>query len=112
MASGFTLTYSTMFDPPPELHARFEDALTSVRSFLGAEHPMLIGGRDQRALQQRNMKTPIDTRMLLGRFEAGAAAHAAAASEAAKPAFPASAAAPCTERLALLRQAVALINHA
>ena len=89
MASEFTLTYSTMFDPPPELHAQFEDALASVRSFLGAEHPMLIGGRDQRATQRFNVKSPIDTRMLLGRFEAGDATHAAAAIAEATRAFPA-----------------------
>ncbi len=27
MNTGFKLTDSTMFDPPPELHARFEAAL-------------------------------------------------------------------------------------
>jgi len=109
--STFTLTYSTMFDPPPELHARFEDALASVRSFLGATHPMLIGGRDQRAQRQFNVKSPIDSRLLLGRFEAGDATHAAAAIEAAKTAFPAWAATPWTERVALLRRAAALIEE-
>jgi len=109
MASRFTLTYSTMFDPPPELHARFEDALASVRSFLGAEHPMLIGGHDQRAPRQFDIKSPIDIRVLLGRFEVGDATHAAAAIDAAKTAFPAWAATPWTERVALLRRAVALI---
>jgi 1-pyrroline-5-carboxylate dehydrogenase len=108
--STFTLTYSTMFDPPPQLHARFEDALASVRSFLGAEHPMLIGGHDQRAEQRFNVNSPIDTRMLLGRFEAGDATHAAAAIEAAKTAFPTWAATPWTERVALLRRAAALIE--
>jgi acyl-CoA reductase-like NAD-dependent aldehyde dehydrogenase len=109
--STFTLTYSTMFDPPPELHARFEDALASVRSFLGAEHPMLIGGHDQRAPRQFDVKSPIDIREPLGRFEAGDATDAAAAIEAAKRAFPAWAATPWTERVALLRRAAALIQE-
>ena len=26
-SSGFKLTYSTMFNPPPQLHARFDAAL-------------------------------------------------------------------------------------
>jgi 1-pyrroline-5-carboxylate dehydrogenase len=107
----FTLTYSTMFDPPPELHARFEDALASVRSFLGAEHPMLIGGHDQRAPRQFDVKSPVDIRVPLGRFEAGDAKHATAAIDAAKRAFPAWAATPWTERVALLRRAVALITE-
>ena len=29
--SDFKLTYSTMFDPPAELHARFEAALAKIR---------------------------------------------------------------------------------
>ena len=70
MSAPFTLTYSTMFDPPQELHERFDDAIASVRSFLSAEHPMLIGGHDERAPQQYGLKSPIDTRVLLGRFEA------------------------------------------
>ena len=36
----------------PELHARFEEALTTVRTYAGAEHAMLIGGRDVRAARQ------------------------------------------------------------
>ena len=78
MPSTFTLTYSTMFDPPLELHTRFEDALASVRSFLGAEYPMLIGGHDRRGEQRFNVKSPSDRRTLLGRFEAGDETHAAA----------------------------------
>jgi hypothetical protein len=42
----FKLTYSTMFDPPEEMHSRFERALTEVRSGLGATHAMHVGGRD------------------------------------------------------------------
>lgn len=110
MSAPFTLTYSTMFDPPPALHARFDDALATVRSYLGAEHPMLIGGRDARARLQFDVRSPIDARMLLGRFQAGDATHAAAAIEAAKAAFPAWAATPWTERVSRLRRAVALIE--
>ena len=111
MSAEFTLTYSTMFDPPQALHERFEQALATVRSFLGAEHAMLIGGHDRRAGRQFDAKSPIDTRVLLGRFQAGDATHAAAAVDAAAAAFPAWAATPWTERVALLRRAAALIEE-
>ncbi|MDH5287709.1 MAG: aldehyde dehydrogenase family protein [Betaproteobacteria bacterium] len=111
MADGFKLTYSTMFDPPPELHARFEAALVNVRTYAGAEHPMLIGGRDERASRQFELASPIDTRQALGRFQAGDATHARAAVAAAKAAFPAWSATPWTERVALLRRAAALIEE-
>ena len=109
--SNFKLTYSTMFDPPPELHARFEDALMSVRSYLGSEHPMRIGGHDERAKRQFDVKSPVDARVSLGRFQAGDATHAAAAVETAKAAFPRWAATPWTERVALLRRAAAVIEQ-
>jgi len=87
--SSFKLTYSTMFDPPAELHSRFEEALTTVRTFAGAEHAMHIGGRDVRAARQFDAKSPIDQRIVLGRFQAGDATHAAAAVASARAAFPA-----------------------
>ena len=46
---SFKLTYSTMFDPPPELHSRFDAALAAIRGRLGSEHAMLIGGANVRA---------------------------------------------------------------
>ena len=76
---SFKLTYSTMFDPPPELHSRFDAALETVRASLGAEHPMLIGGSDERARQQFELRAPADTRVLLGRFQTGERTHAEAA---------------------------------
>ena len=110
MADAFRLTYSTMFDPPPALHERFEKALASVRGTLGAEHPMLIGGHDVRAAAQFDVHTPIDTRVVVGRFQSGDAMHASAAVDAAAAAFPAWSATPWTERVAVLRRVVALIE--
>ena len=80
----FKLTYSTMFDPPAELHARFDAALGALRACLGAEHAMLIGGRDERAPRQFAVRSPIDTRVVLGRFQAGEDVHARAAVAAAQ----------------------------
>jgi hypothetical protein len=67
----FRLTYATMFDPPAELHAHFDAALTEVRSNLGFEHAMLIGGEDVRANGQFDSRAPADTDLLLGRFQEG-----------------------------------------
>ena len=71
MSPPFKLTYSTMFDPPPELHARFDAAVAALRQHLGAEHALAIGGRDERAAQQFEVRSPIDTRVVIGRFQAG-----------------------------------------
>lgn len=109
-AGSFRLTYSTMFDPPPALHTQFDAALEAVRAHLGGEHALWIDGGDVRAPRQYIAKSPIDTRIVLGRFQAGEDVHARAAVAAARRAFPAWAARPWTERVALLRRAAALIE--
>jgi 1-pyrroline-5-carboxylate dehydrogenase len=109
--SVFKLTYSTMFDPPDALHARFDAAVASVRRALGAEHAMLIDGRSERAARRFDVHSPVDHRVVLGRFQAGDATHAAAAMEAASRAFRDWAGTPWQERIAILRRAAALIEE-
>jgi 1-pyrroline-5-carboxylate dehydrogenase len=111
LPTPFKLTYSTMFDPPAELHARFEAALAAIRPHIGAEHAMLIGEGNERALRRFEARSPIDTRFVLGRFQAGGATEADAAVAAAQRAFPGWARTPWRERVALLRRTVALIEE-
>ena len=40
----FKLTYATMFDPPEELHTRFEPAMKRAVARLGQSHPLYIDG--------------------------------------------------------------------
>jgi len=40
ITSSFKLTYSTMFDPPAELHQRFDEALARFKANLGGNFPM------------------------------------------------------------------------
>ena len=108
---AFKLTYSTMFDPPPALHERFEAALAAVRPRLGAEYPMWIGGRERQAEGVFEVRSPIDQDWLLGRFARGGAAEARGAIGAAREAFPEWAATPWRERVALLRRAAAIIGE-
>ena len=44
MAKGtpFKLTYATMFNPPEELHTRYEEALQRIKANLSQEFSMLI----------------------------------------------------------------------
>ena len=107
----FKLTYSTMFEPPETLHVQFEAAVSRIREHLGAEHAMFIGGRNARAAQRFDVKSPIDHRVVLGRFQAGAAEDAAAAIAAAQQAFMQWSRTPWTERVATLRRAAALIEE-
>ncbi|HMN80763.1 MAG TPA: aldehyde dehydrogenase family protein [Burkholderiaceae bacterium] len=108
---AFKLTYSTMFDPPAELHRRFDEALRTVHGALGATHPMWIAGRAVQAPRTFDVVSPIDTRKLLGRFQAGEPRHADEALAAAGRAFRPWAATPWPRRVELLQRAAALIEE-
>lgn len=99
-----------MFDPPRELHERFDAALAEVRSNLGVEHAMLIGGEDRRADGQFESRSPIDTDWLLGRFQEGSPDDVDAAVRAARAAFPAWARTPWPRRVDVLLRAAALLE--
>jgi len=107
---GFKLTYATMFDPPPEMHAHFDSALNEVSVSLGARHAMFVAGADRpgQALEART--SPIDRRLLLGHFPLAGEPDANAAMEAAAAAFDSWRRTPAVERIALLRRVSALIE--
>ena len=62
----FKLTYSTMFDPPEEMHDRFDAALREVRRSLGGAHQLCINGRDRSTPITFEKRSPIDHREVLG----------------------------------------------
>jgi 1-pyrroline-5-carboxylate dehydrogenase len=107
----FKLTYSTMFDPPEEMHSSFEAALAQVRAGLGATHAMYINGQDVPFERNAENRSPVDQRLVLGHFPVGDAADVERAVAAAKRAFPAWRMTPHGERLALVRRAAELIEE-
>ena len=107
----FTLTYSTMFNPPEEMHERFEAALAEVRSHLGATHALHVDGRDAAAARTYAKHSPIDQRLLLGHFPLGDATDVEKAIAAAKRAFDGWRMTRMEDRVALVRRAAALIEE-
>ncbi|MGD8632793.1 MAG: aldehyde dehydrogenase family protein [Anaerolineales bacterium] len=103
--SSFQLTYATMFEPPEELHERYEAALEDVKANLGLPHMMLIDGKEVEAQETFEDRSPIDTDLVLGVFQKGNETHAEAAMKAARKAFPEWSRRPWTERVELLRKA-------
>ena len=102
---SFKLTYSTMFNPPEEMHTRFDAALAAVRAGLGREHAMFVDGADVQTGSWIEKRNPTDTREVLGRFAEASTQDAARAMDAARAAWPAWRAMPMQERLGLLRRA-------
>ncbi len=107
----FKLTYATMFNPPEELHVRYEQALQKVKASLGREHAMFIDGKDVFAKEKFENRNPANTDELLGVFQKGDAADAAAAVEAARKAAPQWERTPWQERVALVRKAAAIMDE-
>ena len=108
---SFKLTYATMFDPPDELHVRFDAALADVESALGATHALHIAGVDRASAQHDARKSPIDQRKLLGNFPLASTDDAHAAMAAAHAAFPQWRATAPAERVRLLKRVAALIEE-
>ena len=108
---SFKLTYSTMFNPPAEMHERFDAALAKVKAGLGNTHTFYINGVDVKGTKYDTRKSPIDQRMQLGNFPVANAAEASRAMDAAHAAFPAWRATPVDERVRLMRRAAALIEE-
>jgi len=108
---SYKLTYATMFDPPADLHARFDAALAETEKRLGAEHLLHIDGLDCAGADSELRHGPIDQRRVLGRFALADAAQAAQAMEAAHAALPAWRGTPMAERVRLLKRVAALIEE-
>jgi acyl-CoA reductase-like NAD-dependent aldehyde dehydrogenase len=108
---SFKLTYATMFDPPEELHQRFEAAMARVSAALGSRHPLYIAGEDRDAPAVLRKMNPANDQQLLGEFAAGTRADAEQALRAAKTAWPAWRDTPTAERARLLRRAGELIEE-
>ncbi|MDX1403908.1 MAG: aldehyde dehydrogenase family protein [Woeseiaceae bacterium] len=108
---SFKLTYSTMFDPPAELHQQFDAAIDRIRAALGKEHAHFIDGKDVQGDALRDDITPIDTTLSLGRFPTAGRDQVDQAVAAARAAFPDWRQTASQERCRLLRRVAGLIEE-
>ena len=107
----FKLTYATMFNPPEELHTRFEQMLADVKSNLGKEHGMIINGEERFAEEKFEDRSPSNTDLVLGVFQKGTPQDANDAIAAARKAFPIWSGMKWQERVSLLRKAAEIMDQ-
>src|SRR5689334_12975442 len=107
----FKLTYATMFNPPEELHARFDAAMAQAQAALGRRHELFIVGEDRPARRVMQKRNPADREQLLGEFAAAGAAEVDEALRAANGAWSAWKHTPVGTRLQLLRRVGKLIEE-
>jgi 1-pyrroline-5-carboxylate dehydrogenase len=105
------ITYATLSADNEDLHQGYDAAVRETASWLGREHPMLIGEERRPGRALFDDRNPADTRELLGRFAVGSREDAADAVRAAKSAYPVWSRTPWPERLACLRRAADAISE-
>jgi 1-pyrroline-5-carboxylate dehydrogenase len=109
--SAFKLTYATMFNPPEEVHTRFDEALARLKSNLGKEHAMIINGQERYTDDKFEDRSPADTDVVIAIFQKGTRKEAEDALAAARKAFPMWSHTPWQERVALIRKAAELMDQ-
>jgi len=107
---SFQLTYSTMFNPPAELHQRFDAAVARVSAGLGRRYGCFIDGADRAPDKVQALYSPIDRDLLIAEFASASATDADTAMQAAHRAFPFWRNTAIGERLRLLRKAAILME--
>ncbi|RCK75633.1 MAG: Delta-1-pyrroline-5-carboxylate dehydrogenase [Anaerolineae bacterium] len=111
MTEQFKLTYATMFNPPEELHLRFDEALQRVKANLGREYGLIINNQDRFTDAKVEDRSPINQDLVLGIFQKGGVAEAQEALKAARTAFPKWSRLDWRERVNYLRKVADLIDQ-
>lgn len=107
------ITYATMSaDQMEDLHREFDAARERIEGMLGRTHPMYIDGRAVEGPSQFEDRSPIDTRILLGRFQKGTREQVGEAIRAARAAFGMWSQVPWEERVDAVRKAARAIREA
>src|SRR3989337_283301 len=92
------ITYATMTaDRMEDLHRELDRAIEQVQSTFGRSYPLVIGEQVVRSPSEFEDRSPIDTRILLGRFQSASREQVRDAIAAARSAFPAWSARPWAE---------------
>jgi 1-pyrroline-5-carboxylate dehydrogenase len=105
------ITYATLGGEQLEdLHRALDEAIAAAPATFGREYFLYINGQPVKSDQTFEDNSPIDTSILIGRFQQGTREHARQAIAAARSAYPAWAARPWKERLELVRNVVQAIR--
>ncbi|HZY46712.1 MAG TPA: aldehyde dehydrogenase family protein, partial [Candidatus Bathyarchaeia archaeon] len=105
------LTYVTLL-ADPSIHPKYEAALKQVEADLGKHHPMYIDGRKVLVGDSEfDVRSPLDTKILLGYFQKGNGQHARKAIEAGKDAFKEWSEKAWRDRVAVIRKARELMEE-
>src|SRR5437773_3171751 len=99
------ITYATMTaDRMEDVHRELDRAIEQAPTTFGRTYPLIIGGQTVRSSGEFEDRSPIDTRILLGRFQSASLEQVRDGIAAARRAFPAWSARPWSDRVSLLKR--------
>src|SRR4029078_3042445 len=99
------ITYATMTaDRMEDLHRELDRAIEQVQSTFGRSYPLLIEGQVVRSPEEFDDRSPIDTRVLLGRFQSASRDQVREAIAAARAQFRGWSALPWQHRVARMKK--------
>jgi 1-pyrroline-5-carboxylate dehydrogenase len=105
------ITYTTLF-ADESVHPKFEAALKKFGPGLGKRHPMYIGGKEVWSKEgEFEVRSPIDTSLVIGRFQTGTQDHAKMAIDAAAEGFGAWSSTPWERRVKVLERFAFLVDR-
>jgi 1-pyrroline-5-carboxylate dehydrogenase len=93
-----------------EFDRQFDEAAARLRKGLGAEHPLVIDGKDVKVATFET-RSPADTSIVVGRWASGTVEHARKAIAGAKRGFPAWSGTPWQKRCDILEKAADLFTE-
>ena len=111
MAPRFRVTYATLSADNDDLHTAYEQGLQIARSWFGSTLPVYVDGESRTTGETSEVRSPVDTSIVLCRVHSATPADVADAVAAARRAAGSWAATPWQERVTLLRRAADLISE-
>ncbi len=111
MAEGFRITYATMSADNEELHKLYEEGIETATSWLGQKHPLYVNGEARVGSGYKEVRSPIDSDMLIGEFAQATREDVRDAIAAAKGFARTWADTPWRERVRIVRKAADLMTE-
>jgi 1-pyrroline-5-carboxylate dehydrogenase len=111
MAPRFRVTYATLSADNDDLHAAYEQGLQTARSWFGSTLPVYVDGESRATGETFEVRSPVDTSIVLCQVHSATQADVADAVAAARRAADSWATTPWQERVTLLRGAADLISE-
>lgn len=105
------ITYATLRADNEELHRAFETGVAAARARLGQSHRNVINGQERDGEGETELRSPIDSDILVGRFANATRADVQEAIAAARAAQPAWSALGWEKRIEIMNRAADLISE-